>query len=232
MKLGVFGGTFNPIHFGHLRVAEETRESLGFDKVLFIPSGNPPLKTSDIAAARQRYEMTVRAVSCNNRFEVLDTECRQGKSRSYTVRTLEKLVKIYGNDELYLMLGIDAFLDMPKWYQPEKLMSLADFVIFARPGYRFADLASSPYLRVAKGALRKFEAGEAKSVRAEITTGREAALLRVTPLGISATDIRSRIKRGLSIKYLLPAEIESYIISKKIYALTKQGKATRRRECL
>ena len=216
MKLGVFGGTFNPIHYGHLRAAEEAREMLGLDRVLFIPSGNPPLKSHDLADALQRYKMARLAVVRNRRFEVLDLECA-GPGKSYTVNTVEKLLKIYSGAELYFMLGTDAFLDLPSWWRPDRLVLMVNFVLLFRPGNRFADLVSSPYLDVEKISLNRLDKGKLETVTACLHTGREAVLIRTTPVAISSTDIRRRVKQGLSIKYLLPEEVESFIISNKLY---------------
>ncbi|HYQ48635.1 MAG TPA: nicotinate (nicotinamide) nucleotide adenylyltransferase, partial [Thermodesulfovibrionales bacterium] len=144
MKLGIFGGTFNPIHFGHLRVAEDVRETAGLDRIIFIPSGTPPLKTNDIAPARQRLAMTQLAIKGNPFFGTLDIECRS-RQKSYTVRTMERLQKLYPDDRLFFMLGIDAFLDIPNWHRPDMLVEQTDFMVLSRPGSRFIDLSSSPY---------------------------------------------------------------------------------------
>lgn len=216
MKLGIFGGTFNPIHFGHLRVAEEARELAGLDKVIFIPSGTPPLKTKDIAPASHRYAMTKLAVRNNPFFDVLDIECR-GRQKSYTVKTLEKLRELYPDDRLHFMLGIDAFLDIPNWYRSEILLSLADFIILSRPDRRFEDMAASPYLSVKRPLLRKLDRELETAYMTTLSNGRIIMLAKVSPVNISATDIRTRMKQGQSIKYLLPAEVESYIISHHVY---------------
>jgi len=216
MKLGIFGGTFNPIHFGHLRVAEEARELAGLDKVIFIPSGTPPLKTKDIAPASHRYAMTKLAVRNNPFFDVLDIECR-GRQKSYTVKTLEKLRELYPDDRLHFMLGIDAFLDIPNWHRSEILLSLADFIILSRPDRRFEDMAASPYLSVKRPLLRKLDRELETAYMTTLSNGRIIILAKVSPVNISATDIRTRMKQGQSIKYLLPAEVESYIISHHVY---------------
>ena len=216
MKLGIFGGTFNPIHFGHLRVAEEARELAGLDKVIFIPSGTPPLKTKDIAPASHRYAMTKLAVRNNPFFDVLDIECR-GRQKSYTVKTLEKLRELYPDDRLHFMLGIDAFLDIPNWYRSEILLSLADFIILSRPDRRFEDMAASPYLSAKKAILRKLDREIETAYRTTLRNGSSIILIKVSPVNISATDIRTRMKQGQSVKYLLPADVESYIISHHVY---------------
>jgi len=222
MKIGVFGGTFNPIHYGHLRVAEEVREILEFGKVLFIPSGNPPLKEKGLADAGHRYIMTRMAVDGHPDFEVLDIEC--GKpGKSYTVETMKNLLGQYKGAELYFILGIDAFLDIPHWWKPGELLSLVNFALLSRPESRFADLHSSPYLNAGKELLSKLDTGELKTLSLGLETQREAVLVKVTEMAISSTDIRNRIREGRSIKYLLPGEVESFIISNRLYLTNKES---------
>lgn len=216
MKIGVFGGTFNPIHFGHLRAAEEAREALALDKVLFIPAGNPPLKSSNIAEADKRYEMAKIATEGNPFFEVLDIECgRSGKS--YTVETLAELQGRYRDAELYFMLGIDAFLDIPNWCRPGQLTSMVDFVILSRPGHLFTDLQASPYLDAGRNILNTLDSGESNRETVGLKSGRKAVLMRIMPYSISSTDIRRHIQTGRSTKYLLPEKVESFIISNSLY---------------
>lgn len=216
MRTGIFGGTFNPIHYGHLRAAEEIREHASLDTVLFIPSGHPPLKTENIVSPRHRYRMTQLAVKQNSSFKVLDIECK-GHGKSYTVNTLEKLLMTYRRSRLYFILGIDTFLDIPQWWKPEKLVSLVNFIVISRPRNAFADLLVSPYLSLKKGPLRKLDRGELTFYKTVLKTRNELMLFSVTPLDISATEIRERIQREQSIKYLLPAQVESYIISNNLY---------------
>jgi nicotinate-nucleotide adenylyltransferase len=216
MKLGIFGGTFNPIHFGHLRVAEEARELAELDSVIFIPSGNPPLKTKDIAPARHRYAMASLAVQGNPNFAATDIECRSSQ-KSYTVATLKKLRKTHPDESLYFILGIDAFLDIPNWYCPDLLLSLTNFIILSRPGSGFANLSSSPYLSVAARILNRLDRRTIPSYGTTLRNGSAAMLVNVSPINISSTDIRSRLEQGKSVKYLLPVEVESYIISKRLY---------------
>ena len=216
MKIGIFGGTFNPIHYGHLRSAEEVRTMFGLERIFFIPSGNPPLKRKDLAEAKHRYKMVRMAVRGNPYFEVLDIECiRPGKS--YTVNTLELLVKKYADVDFYFMLGIDAFLDIPNWREPEKIMSLTNFIVLSRPGKNFEDLLDSPYLDIKKTGLAGLDRGGRESCRTALQNSRKVFLTKVTPIGISSTDIRKSVKKGYSIKYMLPENVESYIISKSLY---------------
>lgn len=216
MKIGVFGGTFNPLHYGHLRAAEEVREMLSLERVLFIPSGNPPLKTEDIAEAAQRFRMVSLAVEDNPLFDVLDIECAS-PGKSYTVNTVEALRGRYADASLFFILGIDAFLDIVNWWQPERLVSLVNFAVISRPGSTFSDLSSSPYLQADEGLLRQLDEGETERVQVALKSGREAVLMRVTHMDISSTRIRGRVKAGRSVKYLLPEGVQSFIISHKLY---------------
>lgn len=216
-KIGVFGGTFNPIHYGHLRAAEEVREMLGFERVLFVPSGNPPLKTGDLADALKRYEMVRLATAGNRSFDVLDIESVK-PAKSYTVETLEVLVNRYSGSELYFMLGMDAFLDIPGWWMPEKLVSMVNFAVISRPGRKFEDLLSSPHLDVERGDLKVLDDSDGEFKIFRLKSLKEAALVKITPIDISSSDIRRRMQAGQSIKYLLPESVESFIISNKLYS--------------
>lgn len=213
-KVGIMGGAFNPIHYGHLRVAEEVRMELGFEKILFVPSGNPPLKTRDLADAYHRYEMTRLSVDTNPFFDISDIECG-GSRKSYTVETLTTLGKRHPENEFFLILGSDSFLDIPAWYQPERLMALANFVVVSRPGFRFSDLA--PRISISPEILSKLDARTLEMHHFPLEKGRELFLLNVTPMEISATGVRALVKAGKSIKYLLPEKVESYIILHKLY---------------
>lgn len=216
MKVGIFGGTFNPVHFGHLRAAEEVRERLDLDRIIFIPSGNPPLKTGDIAPAEHRFEMLRIAVRGNSFFELSDIECKK-RGKSYTVATLRELHVIYPLTEFFFVLGIDAFLDIPHWWQPQQLMSMTDFVVMSRPGFTFDGLRESPYLR--EGEKISGNVGLSRNHTAIVTLAseRRAILLEITPLGISSTQIRAFLRQGRSVKYLLPPSVQSYIITHKLY---------------
>ncbi len=215
-RIGVFGGTFNPIHYGHLRAAEEVKEILRFDRILFVPSGNPPLKTGDLPDAMKRYEMVRLATAGNRAFNVLDIESVK-HAKSYTVETLEVLLERYAGTELYFMLGMDAFLDIPNWWMPEKLVSMINFVVISRPGRKFRDLLSSPYLDAEPADLKTLDESGREFKIIRLRTLKEAALVKTTPIDISSSDIRRRLLAGLSIKYLLPESVESFIISNKLY---------------
>jgi nicotinate-nucleotide adenylyltransferase len=215
-KFGIFGGTFNPVHYGHLRAAEEVRERLALDRILFVPSKNPPLKTKDIAPARQRYEMLMRALRGNKHFELSDIEFRL-KGKSYTVRTIETLQSLNRDVVFFFLLGIDAFLDMPNWWHPERLTDLTDFVVISRPGHFFKDLMKSPYIKTGRSILQGLDSTNTGHYKVKLKSKRDAVLLPLTPVGISSTEIRHLVRRRKSIKFLLPPEVESYIISSKLY---------------
>jgi len=216
MKVGIFGGTFNPIHCGHLRAAEEVRERLGFDRILFVPSGNPPLKAADKADALHRFEMARLALADSKYFQLSDVEYRLS-GKSYTVKTIESLKNADPRAEFSFILGIDAFLDIPNWWHPEELIALTDFVVISRPGFVFTDLGISPYVKIDRRVLNRIDNKESETQRAKLTSGRTATLLRLTPIGISSTEVRRLVRQGRSIKYLLPADVQSYIITKKLY---------------
>ncbi|MCL4457921.1 MAG: nicotinate-nucleotide adenylyltransferase [Nitrospirae bacterium] len=207
MKLGILGGTFNPIHFGHLRAAEETRDKAGLDKVVFVPSGNPPLKTADTIDASHRYIMTKLATDSNVDFVVSDVELRQ-EEKSYTVNTIQRLREIYPEDELFFILGVDAFMDMPNWWLPDVLMSMVDFILVTRPGFDMADVAKSPYIEDGQRAGEDF---------LRLVSGKKVIPVQVTPMDISSTEIRRLLREGLSIKYLLPEPVERYIYGHDLY---------------
>lgn len=213
-KIGILGGTFNPVHYGHLRVSEEVRQEIGLERVLFIPSGNPPLKALDLAPAAQRFEMTRLAIGTNPLFELSDIECRS-QEKSYTVETLVALRERFPGKEFYFILGIDSFIEIPQWRRPEKLMELAHFVVVSRPGFSFSSLDA--LITADAETFRALDARELNIHRGNLRNGREIILANVARLDISATIIRGLVQRGMSIKYLLPENVESFIISQGLY---------------
>jgi nicotinate-nucleotide adenylyltransferase len=219
MKIGIFGGTFNPIHYGHLRAAEEVQEVFSFDRLIFVPSGKPPLKRSGIVSASHRYKMSKIAIQGNPAFHVSDIEVKC-RGISYTIDTLKKFVRRYRGAEFFFILGIDAFLDLPKWRQPDEILRITNIVVISRPGSFFIDLLSSPYLkdmRIHENTLYQIDSGKRKRYSLKLKGARNIYLTRVSTLDISASRIRDIIKQGKSIKYLLPESVESYIISHKLY---------------
>lgn len=214
-RIGILGGTFNPIHYGHLRAAEEVRERIGLDKIMFIPSCNPPLKDSELASPEDRYEMTRLAITGNPYFEISDIECRRS-GKSYTVETLSELKDLMPGKDFFLILGIDSFLEIPQWYRPDRLMEMTDFIVVSRPGFRFSDLASM----ISNGnecLLEELDTGMTDLKEIGLRTGKKVLLMNITALNISATKIRRLVIEGKSIKYLLPESVEYYIILNKLY---------------
>jgi len=215
-KIGLFGGTFNPIHYAHLRVAEEVRENLSFDKILFIPSCYPPVKKAALANPDDRVNMVRLAVEGNPRFEVSDIECR-GESISYSLVTIKKLRKIYEDEELFFILGLDAFLDIPNWYMPDSIVGSIDFVVLSRPPESFRKMIGSPYTDISQDMAEKLEQDEFTSYKGTLRSGKTVIFFKATSLDISATLIRNLLCKGKSIKYLLPEKVESFIITKGLY---------------
>jgi nicotinate-nucleotide adenylyltransferase len=217
MRLGVLGGTFNPIHYGHLRAAEEARERLGLEKVLFVPAGAPPLKYSGLADADKRHAMAELAVASNRHFEVSDVEFG-GQEKSYTVKTMDRLRAGLPGHDFYFILGIDAFLDLHSWKEPERLVASTDFVVIRRPPFTFSLLEGSPFLEASAGALRELDEGAEGPKTAAMKGGRTAFLMGITPLHISSSAIRGLVREQRSVKYLLPESVESFIMSNGLYA--------------
>ena len=217
-SLAIFGGTFNPIHYGHLRMAEEILEQGLFQKMLFIPAGTPPLKTTGLADAIDRLKMTELATEDNPSFIVSDREVRK-KETSYAVATITELREEYGRDrEFYFILGSDAFYDFHKWYEPDLLLQLCHLVIISRPSYSFLSLEGSDYLKnLPHGILEKLDSGQLSTYCLPGESGKNIFFYRLTSLGISASLIRNFITQGKSIKYLLPEKVESYIMEHKLY---------------
>jgi len=215
MKIGIYGGAFNPIHFGHLKTAEDVLNKLSLDRVVFIPAGTPPFNKPGLADAGHRFRMVAAAIADYPGFEVSDIEL-QGEGRSYTVDTIEKLKK--DDTELFLIIGIDAFKDMQLWKDPEKIFALSNVVIISRPGYSFADLLSSPYLKdVSEGVLRKLDAGEEGFFSFSISKDNEVALCKVVDADISSSNLRETIKKDGETGRLLPESVKSYIIFHNLY---------------
>ncbi len=214
--IGLFGGTFNPIHNAHLRVAEEVRQILSLKKILFIPSCYPPLKKKDLVNPSDRIVMVKLAVKENPYFETSEIECIS-KEPSYTATTIAKLKETYPKEKLSLILGVDAFLDIPNWYMPDFIINSIDFIIISRPPELFNNSKNSPYIDISDDIIYKLEKGEIVEHKTILKSKRLLTFLKVTSIDISATMIRNLIRKGRSIKYLLPERVESFIISKGLY---------------
>ena len=197
-RIGIMGGTFDPIDVGHLMTAEAVRDEFGLDKVLFIPAAVPPHKLDQqVTDARHRYLMTVLATTSNPHFDVSSIEMdRPGPS--YTIDTIYELRRQYGeNTDLFFITGADAIAEIPTWDRIEELLGLCQFIAATRPGF----LPNVDNIKEYFGEL-----GSARIHRLE------------TPeLEISSTNIRDRLKRGFSIKYIVPPAVEDYIYKEGLY---------------
>ena len=198
-RIGIMGGTFDPIHYGHLAAAEAARIEFGLCKVIFMPVGNPPHKQSQaISDAEHRYRMTALATSSNSGFEVSRLEVDKA-GITYTFDTMKELRNIYGEaPAIYFITGADAVLELLTWYKLGELLTLCKFIAVTRPGFD----------------IRKLE-----QKIAEITSKYDGEIicLEVPLLEISSTDIRERIRSGKPVKYLLPEEVEAYIHRNGLY---------------
>lgn len=220
VRVGVFGGTFDPIHTGHLAIATEVCAALDLDRVLFVPAGEPPHRDRPVLDGRHRLELIRRAIAHEPRFEVSDIEIRR-RGRSYTVETLESLTRTRPESEFYLIFGLDAFLAFESWRRPERIMALAHLVVVSRPGSQFVQLAGHALLAdVAPEALAALDAGRDARLERRLPTGRRLVLLRVTPHAISATEIRAYLAGRERARNILPASVESYIIQNELYKST------------
>lgn len=209
--VGVFGGTFDPIHVGHLRLAEEMAEAIGLDCVLFVPAGQPPHRGAPRTEARHRLEMTRRAIAGNPRFAADDCEIHRAEP-SYTVDTLTALRGRLGQARpLWLLLGGDAFLGLPGWHEWQRLFALAHIAVAERPGAAVLESDALPESLRAEITARQVADGSAAGPAGSVL------LRRMTPLTISATAIREALARGRSVRYLLPDAVLDYIKENRLY---------------
>ena len=198
MKLGILGGTFDPIHLGHLLIAEQARATLGLDEVLFITAGQPWMKEgTPISDARHRLSMVRLAVGSNPFFHAPAGEIdRPGPT--YTVDTVEELLSEADNGaQLYLVLGVDSLKNLSRWKSPGRLLELCTLVAAPRPGHADRDL----------GFIDEIQPGGSQKV----------ALLEGPEVDISGAEIRRRVSQGLSVRYQVPEDVERYIYSHGLY---------------
>ncbi len=216
-RIGIFGGTFNPIHAGHLRAAEIVQKKFLLDKILFIPSYIPPHKVSvEMASPSDRLKMVELACGPHPRFIPSTIEI-EAQEKSYSIVTLEKIERMYPETGLFFILGIDAFLEIETWKEYEELLKRCSFIVVSRQGYR---------LKEAKGILegsykeRMYEfsgSDESGELKTDLFSSYRIFLLPIDSLDISSTEIRRRAKKGLSIKGLVSESVEVYIEENKLY---------------
>ena len=193
-RLGVMGGTFDPIHYGHLVTAEEALVQFSLDEVVFVPTGRPWMKGERaVSPAEDRYLMTVIATASNPRFRVSRVEIdRDGPT--YTVDTLRLLAADNADAELYFITGADAMWEIFDWKDPDEVLMLAHFIAATRPGYD----------------IRRFELRST-------TRHPDVSAMNIPALAISSTDVRDRVREGRPIRYLLPEGVKSYIEKAGLY---------------
>jgi nicotinate-nucleotide adenylyltransferase len=190
-RIGILGGTFDPIHLGHLVMAEQVREKLRLNQVIFIPSAHPPHKTErKLSPTRDRFQMTRLGVDGNSKFLVSDLELKR-RGLSYTIDTLKQLKKLYPGQEIYFLTGSDVLDEIQTWREPEQIYVQAKVVIAIRPGFDRFD----PENRFAKKSI----------------------IVPIIGIDVSSSQIRAKVRKGESIRYLVPIKVEEYINRKKLY---------------
>ncbi len=199
MRIGVLGGTFDPIHVGHLRVAEEVAEKMGLGQVLFIPAARPPHRRAPLTSAPHRLAMVKLAIAGNPRFTCTDLELKR-PGKSYAVDTLDELHRRYPARRFFLIVGADQVLALPNWREPGRLVRACRVVAISRPGLHLPEIRKKTG-RVFPPALRA-----------------AVSFLPVRDLDISSTDIRRRLRAGQSTRYLLPATVRVYIRHQGLYS--------------
>ncbi len=209
-RKAVFGGSFNPIHFGHLLMADEMLERLRLDRVVFVPAAAPPHKPAAmLAPAEHRYEMVKLAVAGHPGFEVSDVELRR-RGPSFTVDTLEAMAG--PGDELFLLIGSETFLDLLSWRQPRRIVELTRLVVVPRTGSAF-DPESAAALKVLR------EIGAERFGGPDDPIGPATVLVvHAASLPISSSDLRARARQGRSLAYRLPESVAAYIARQGLYA--------------
>ena len=199
-SIGIIGGSFNPIHIGHLVVAEEARVRFSLERVIFVPVGVPGYKKpTQLIDPERRFAMTLLATASNPHFFVSRIEVDHFK-KSYTYDTIKEFRKIYPEEKynVYFITGADSVLSILSWKKPKELLSMCRFIAATRPGYNLKRL---------KDELKKIC----------INCDERVIVMRIPALSISSTEIRKRIKEGLPIKYLVPEEVEEYIKKHNLY---------------
>lgn len=211
MKLGLLGGTFNPIHLAHLRIAEEAREAAGLDQVLFIPAADPPHKplAGDVSF-ELRVAMVQWAIAANPAFGFSDIEARRG-GKSYTVDTLTALRTARPGDELHFIIGSDSFLELGLWHRYAAIFPLASLIVLERP----EKAITGPLEQLPELVRDQFVQESGNLLRH--SSGTSIRFVIGTRLDISSSQLRERIARQQSIRYLVPPEIETFITQKGLY---------------
>ncbi len=207
--LGIFGGTFDPIHYGHLRTAFELLQALRFDEVCFVPSGDPPHRGQTYADAELRLEMVKVATQGQQGFSVDDRELRRD-GPSYTIHTLATIREERPNVSLGLIVGMDAFLGLTSWHRWEEILDLAHIVVAHRPGWHIPDVGDLGELISTRGTKRVEDMHESRHGNVFVHA--------VTQLEIASTEIRDLIAAGRDPRFLMPDAVRAVILDSSCYA--------------
>ncbi len=211
-KIGLFGGTFNPIHLGHLRGAEQIREAFGLQEVVFIPAALPPHKvTEKIIAAHHRLEMVKRAIQKNPYFSASDVELRRS-GKSYSIDTIRYFRERHQSSIFFFILGRDAFVEIETWKEYQHLFSLCNFIVMTRPGFQKSS-APPPLPESLIPAYRYDQKAEAWVH----SSGYTLFFKEINFLDISSTRVRELIEKGESVRNLIPSEVEAYVREHGLY---------------
>jgi nicotinate-nucleotide adenylyltransferase len=218
-RLGLFGGSFDPIHNGHLAIARDVRERMKLSRILFIPTGDPPHKQNrSLAPASARFEMVHLAIADTPEFDVSALEVnRTGKS--YSIDTIRQIREQYGQPwTLFFIIGLDAFLEFPTWRAPTKILKMCHFVVVPRPGQLFQSLVEMPlFQNQDPGSLGLLDAGIIDRVDIVVPEALGITCLSIPPCPISASEIRRRVRSELPLANMLPHSVESYILQHSLY---------------
>ena len=225
MNIALFGGTFDPIHSGHLRAAKAAARRFGLDQVRFVPAAHPPHKQADrLTAFAHRYAMVALACASDARFVPSLLEAPEpGERPQYTIQTVRRARRALGQrDRLFFLIGVDAFLDLPHWKQWRSLLDLADFIVVSRPGSDAGKIWSvlPPGMTLRAPDARSRELASSIQIRLRKSTLR---ILRGVDMRVASRDIREAIGRGRRISGLVPPVVEQYIRKTSLY--TKGGGA-------
>jgi nicotinate-nucleotide adenylyltransferase len=214
MRIGLFGGTFDPIHWGHLRSAEEVREGFALDRILFIPTAIPPHKRGQTkTSARDRLAMVRLALASNPNVGVSTVEINR-PGISYSIDTLRYFAERNRRDHTYyFILGLDAFREISSWKDFRRVFPLCNFIVTSRPGSRKTNLLSGVSVAVQK--LFCYDSGS-KTYRHR--SGTTLHFLQLTDFAVSASDIRARVRQTKSIRYLVPKTVQDYIGRQRLYS--------------
>jgi len=201
VRIGVLGGTFDPIHHGHLIIAQEAFEALELATVIFVPSGRSPHKPAHaVTPGEHRYRMVELALEDDHRFTISDIECRR-PGRSYTIDTLRELSRsLAPGDELCFLVGSDTVVELPTWKEIDRFPDFCRLIVVTRPGHPLEEIASLAGI---------FPPRTVEQVRRDALT--------INPLGISATGIRLKVSQSRSVRYLVPDQVHRYIREHHLY---------------